>query len=209
MEHLESNGLLKGTQHGFRKGRSCLTNLLSILDRITEELDNSGSVDVIYLDFAKAFDKVPHQRRSRKLDVYGVSGGLLSWIRGWLLNRWQRLGVRGRWSRWRWVMSGIPQGSVLGPVLFLMFIDNLEESLMSDVLKFADDTKIFRRVDSEVDREVLQRDLDRLVQWFEVWQMTFNVDKCKVMHLGRGNFGGNYVMNGGVWEWWVRKKILE
>ena len=148
-------------------------------------------MDVIYLDFAKAFDKVPHQR------LYGVLGDLLSWIRGWLLNRWQRVGVRGRWSRWRRVMTGIPQGSVLGPVLFMVFIDNLEEGLRSDVLKFADDTKIFRRVDSEVDREVLQRDLDRLVQWSEVWQMRFNVDKCKVMHLMRGNFGGNYVMNGG------------
>ena len=87
-------------------------------------------------------------------------------------------------------MSGIPQGSVLGPVLFLVFIDDLEEGLMSDVLKFADDTKIFRRVDSDEDREALQRDLDGLAKWSEVWQMSFNVDKCKVMHLGRGNPGG-------------------
>ena len=106
-------------------------------------------------------------------------------------------GSAGRWSGWRRVLSGIPQGSVLGPVLFLVFIDDLEEGLMSEVLKFADDTKIFRRVDSEENREMLQRDLDRLVQWSEVWQMKFNVDKCKVMHLGRGNSGGNYVMNGG------------
>ena len=202
VEHLdlESNGLLRETQHGFRKGRSCLTNLLSFSDRVTEELDNGGSVDVVYLDFAKAFDKVPHQRLLRKLERYGVSERMLAWIRGWLLNRWQRVGVRGRWSGWRRVLSGIPQESVLGPVLFLLFIDDLEEGLMSGVLKFADDTKIFRRVDSEEDRELLQRDLDRLVQslqWSEVWQMKFNVDKCKVMHLGRGNSGKNYVMNGG------------
>ena len=88
---------------------------------------------------------------------------------------------------------------VLGPVLFLVFIDNLEEGLMSEVLKFADYTKIFGRVDSERDREVLQRDLDRLVQWSERWQMKFNVDKCKVMHLGRGNSGGDYVMKGECW----------
>ena len=171
VEHLESNGLLRGTQHGFRKGRSCLTNLLFFLDRVTEKLDNGGSVDVVYLDFAKAFDKVPHQRLLRKLERYGVSGRMLAWIRGWLLNRWQRVGVRGRWSGWRRVLSGIPQGSVLGPVLFLVFIDDLEEGLMSRVLKFADDTKIFRRMDSEEDRELLQRDLDRLVQWSEVRQM--------------------------------------
>ena len=141
-----------------------LTNLLSFLDRITEELDNGGSVDVVYLDFAKAFDKVPHQRLLRQLERYGVSERMLAWIRGWLLNRWQRVGFRGRWSEWRRVLSGIPQGSVLGPVLFLVFIDDLEEGLMSEVMKFADNTKIFRRVDYEVDREMLQRDLDRLVQ---------------------------------------------
>ena len=153
---------------------------------------------MIYLDFAKAFNKVPHQRLLGKLERYGVSGRVLAWIRGWLLNRWQRVRVRGRWSGWRRVMSGIPQGSVLGPVLFLVFIDDLEEGLLCEVLKFADDTKIFRRVDSEEDREVLQRDLDRLVQWSEVWQMRFNVDKCKVMHLGRGNLRGEYAMNGGI-----------
>ena len=196
MGHLEGNGLQKGTQHGFRKGQSCLTNLLSFLERVTEELDDGGSVDVIYLDFSKAFDKVPHQRLLRKQERYGVSGRLLARIRGWLLNRWQRVGVQGHWSGWRRVMSGIPQGSVLGPVLFLIFIDDLEEGLLNEVLKFADDTKIFRRVDSEKDRGVLQRDLDRLVQWSEVWQMRFNVDKCKVMHLGRGNLGGDYAMNG-------------
>ena len=97
------------------------------------------------------------------------------------------------------MLSGIPQGSVLGPVLFLVFIDDLEEGVMSGVLKFADDTKILRRVDSDEDREALQRDLDRLVRWSEVWQMKFNVDKCKMMHIGRGNLGGRYVMNGGHW----------
>ena len=88
VEHLEGNGLLKGTQHDFRKGRSCFTNLLSFLERVTEELDDRGNVDVIYLDFAKAFDKVPHQRLLRNLERHGVSGRLLAWIRGWLMNRW-------------------------------------------------------------------------------------------------------------------------
>ena len=121
--------------------------------------------------------------------------------KGVVVKRRQRVGVRGHWSGWRRVMSGIPKGSVLDPVLFLVFIDDLDEGLLSDELKFADNTKIFRRIDSENDREVLQRDLDRLVLWSEVWQMRFmrfNVDKCKMMHLGRGNCGGSYVMNRGI-----------
>ena len=95
VEHLESKGLLRETQHGFRRGRTCLTNLLTFLDKVTEELDKGGSVDVIYLDFAKAFDKVPHHRLFRKQEDYGVGGRLLAWVKGWLLNRWQRVGVGG------------------------------------------------------------------------------------------------------------------
>ena len=88
-------------------------------------------------------------------------------------------------------------GIGVGACVILVFIDDLEEGLICDVLKFADDTKIFRRVDSDEDRDVLQQDLDRFLDWTKAWQMRFNVNKCKVMHLGRGNPGGNYVMNGG------------
>ena len=193
--HLERNDLLNITQHGFRKGRSCLTNLLTFLEKVTEGLDREENVDVIFLDFAKAFDKVPHERLLRKVRGMGIDGELLRWIEVWLKDRFQRVGVKGSWSEWRRVWSGVPQGSVLGPVLFLIFIDDLDEDLACSVLKFADDTKVFGVVNGIEDRNRLQADLRRLVEWSDKWQMKFNVGKCKVMHLGSGNLEWNYVMN--------------
>ena len=196
VDHLERNGLLNISQHGFRKGRSCLTNLLSFLEEVTEKLDARNSIDVVYLDFAKAFDKVPHRRLINKVRSFGIGGELLRWIECWLTDRLQRVGCEGAWSDWRRVLSGIPQGSVLGPILFLMFIDDLDEGLTSRILKFADDTKIFRVVNGPEDRNALQEDLGRLSEWSEIWQMKFNVDKCKVMHLGPKNMHWNYSMGG-------------
>ena len=149
-----------------------------------------------YLDFAKAFDKVPHKRLLNKVRGFGIGGELLRWIENWLTDRFQRVGCEGAWSGWRRVLSGIPHGSVLGPILFLMFIDDLDEGLTSRILKFADDSKIFRVVNGPEDRNALQEDLRRLSDWSETWQMKFNVDKCKVMHLGPRNMHWNYSMGG-------------
>ena len=195
VDHLERKGLLNISQHGFRKGRSCLTNLLSFLEEVTEKLDERNSIDVVYLDFAKAFDKVPHKRLLNKVRGFGI-GELLRWIENWLAARFQRVRCEGAWSGWRRVLSGIPQGSVLGPILFLMFIDDLDEGLTSRILKFADDSEIFWVVNGPEDRNALQEDLRRLSDWSETWQMKFNVDKCKVMHLGPRNMHWNYSMGG-------------
>lgn len=196
VQHLESNGLITGAQHGFRKGGSCLSNLLQFLDHVTRSIDEDECVDVIYLDFSKAFDKVPHGRLMEKLDKHGITGKVWDWIKEWLRDRSQRVFVNGHHSGWRSVTSGVPQGSVLGPILFLIFINDLEWDIRNLVFKFADDTKLLGKVDSSEDRDLLQNDLDRLMQWSDRWQMPFNTSKCKIMHLGRSNKKFQYSMGG-------------
>ena len=157
---LTRHNLINQTQHGFLKGRSCLTNLLDFMEHITKWADDGSPVDVIYLDFQKAFDKVPHQRLLIKLKSHGMGESVVNWVRDWLSGRKQRVVVEGEESSWRPVISGVPQGSVLGPILFLIYINDLENEIGSNILKFADDTKMFRRVESQEDRHQLQSDLN-------------------------------------------------
>ena len=192
---MNENRLIRDTQHGFRSGRSCLTNLLDILEYITKELDDGNSIDVIYLDFSKAFDKVPHRRLVYKLRLHGIGGRLVDWISEWLSDRKQRVVLNGAMSEWKEVVSGVPQGSVLGPLLFLVYINDLDIGISSKVSKFADDTKIACAVQGEKDNYRI-RDLDRLIAWADRWQMEFNSDKCQVMHLGKDNTNFNYEMEG-------------
>ena len=208
VDHLEKSELIRDSQHGFRRGRSCLSNLLVFLDKVTRAVDEGNCVDVIFLDFAKAFDKVPHQRLLVKLRRHGIKGRLLNWISEWLGGRRQRVGIRGSYSDWRWVLSGVPQGSVLGPVLFLIFINDLDEGLMSNILKFADDTKIVGTVTTEGDRQIIQNDLTTLVSWANTWQMEFNETKCKVMHIGRETVRGSYQMSQHILESSTEEKDL-
>ena len=145
MDLLIKHTLIK-SQHGFLKSKSCLTNLLCFFEEITKWVDEGSPVDIIYLDFQKAFDKVPHQRLILKLKSHGIGISIINWIEQWLTDRRQRVVLDGEVSNCKPVLSGVPQGSVLGPILFLLYINDLEEGVTSKILKFADDTKLFRKL---------------------------------------------------------------
>jgi len=163
--HLDFHALNRSTQHRFRKGGSCLSNLLEFLDNVTNSLESHDSVDVIYLDFAKAFDKVPHLRLLEKIDKHGIEGKVRRWLQEWLSGRKQQVCLNGHASSWAAVTIGVPQGSVLGPILFLIYINDLDSHIVSSILKFADDTKLSRTVNNDSDRAVLQSDLHKLLEW--------------------------------------------
>ena len=183
MSHMTRNRLFANAQYGFIPRRSTVMQLLRVLDDWTQTLDEGGSVNVIYMDFQKAFDTVPHRRLLYKLSRYGITGNLLQWIKAFLTGRKQRAAVNGSLSEWINVLSGIPQGSVLGPILFVLFINDLPDIVRSSVFLFADDTKIYRRISSMEDREVLQSDLTKLQDWSNRWILKFHPDKCKSMSI--------------------------
>ena len=198
MNHLLDNNLIKDSQHGFMPGRSCTTNLVVFLDKVTEIVDRGKPADIFYLDFAKAFDKVPRERLLQKMETKGISGKVLKWVGNWLSGRTQAVKVGCSKSGNCEVKSGVPQGSVLGPPLFTIFIDDLDEyaTLIDLLSKFADDTKGVQEINSEEDRDKLQRTLTNLEKWTKDWGMQFNVEKCKIMHVGKNNPQYEYEMSG-------------
>ena len=138
--HLESNKLLSDNQHGFTKNRSCLTNLLETQEEITSCLDNGEGVDVVFLDDRKAFDSVPHHRLIHKLSRYGFGESFTRWITNFLCNCAQTVSIRGKFSQPAEVLNGVPQGSVLGPLLFILYVNEIPELVHGNAKLFADDT---------------------------------------------------------------------
>ena len=172
-----------------------MTNLLDFFYEVFNSYDETKAVDIIYLDFQKAFDTVPHKRLISKVKAHGIAGNTLKWLGDWLSDRKQRVVINGKESDWHNVNSGVPQGSVLGPVLFIIYINDIDEGIRCKISKFADDTKITSKVISESQWQELQCDLNKLTTWVENWQMKFNIEKCKVLHIGSNNVQANYTMN--------------
>lgn len=189
--HFSDCNLYAKCQHGFRKKRSCVTQLLEVIEDISKLLDDGFDIDVLYLDFKKAFDTVPHERLIVKLLAYGISGSVLNWIKGFLSDRFQTVRVGDEKSEIARVLSGIPQGSILGPVLFTIFINDLPISINSTCKIFADDTKLYNIASSSA---LLQDDIYKLQEWSNIWNLYFNVSKCGVLHFGKNNQGNKYYM---------------
>ena len=180
--HLETNNILTNKQHGFRKGRSCLTHLLKHIDDIIQSMLEGSDHDVNYLDFAKAFDKVDHEILVHKLKQCGVRGRLLSWIKQFLTNRNQYVTINGVHSSLSLVLSGVPQGSVLGPILFLIYINDLQGCLKGSTAgSFADDTRLSKQISCCDDVSVLQQDLNNVVKWAAENNMVLHEDKFEFL----------------------------
>ena len=185
MAHLDANNILTDSQHGFRSKRSCETQLLTFVDELLQSLTARGQIDLAILDFSKAFDVVPHARLLYKLEFYGIKGATLRWISSFLHERTQRVVVDDQTSDEAPVTSGVPQGSVLGPILFLVYINDMPEYIKSSCRLFADDSIIYRVIQGLRDCATLQDDLDRLHQWELDWGMSFNLSKCNIMNVSK------------------------
>ena len=185
MSHFSENKILTPVQHGFRSKHSCESQLLITTDEFIRNFESKTQTDVVVLDFSKAFDVVPHQRLLHKLDHYGIRGTTLNWIKIFLTNRTQKVVVDGSSSESARVRSGVPQGTVLGPLLFLTYINDLPSTVSSQVRLFADDCLLYRPIKCRADQEQLQRDLSALQDWADRWGMCFNPSKCSVLRVSR------------------------
>ena len=196
-DHIVRNKLLSINQFGFCKGRSCSTQLLVTIHEWMLSLDEKIPIDAVYLDFSKAFDTVPHKRLIHKLNSYGIQNNLLSWINSFLSDRTQYVKINDSKSKKTKVISGVPQGSVLGPILFIYYINDMPKCTDCNLKMFADDSKASNTIQNFKDSLSLQSSIYDLNQWSDKWQQKFNSTKCKIMHIGKNNPHYQYFIKDG------------
>ena len=185
VKFMNENNLFNDNQHGFRSGRSCLSQLLEHFDQILDLLESGGNVDVIYLDFSKAFDKLDFKIVLRKIKAMGIDGRVFDWIKSFLTERTQQVSVNGILSDPAAVISGVPQGSVLGPLLFLILIADIDAEVIHAIIKsFADDTRAMKGINTKEDVATLQRELEKIYKWSDDNNMGLNDKKFEGMRLG-------------------------
>jgi hypothetical protein len=195
-QYFESQGLLSAAQHGFRRNKSTISNLLLARENWALALDHGVRLDVIYVDFCKAFDKVPHDYLLHKLKAYGIQGRIWNWIADFLDNRHLRVKVNGVLSSPVAATSGVPQGSVLGPELFKIYVSDLPEGIQANSLMYADDMKVWAEVTSVDQANNLQQSLDALHEWSIRWKMPVNPSKCSVLPIGSTTLSHSYTLGG-------------
>ena len=183
LKHLEKNKILTSLNHGFRSGYSCETQLITTIHDILTSKEKGHQIDIAILDFSKAFDTVPHTKLLKKVESYGINGPILNWLEMFLTKRHMKVVVDGVSSEPVSVDSGVPQGTVLGPLLFLCHINDLPEAVKSQVRLFADDCLLYRSVKNQSDYITLQNDLQKLEEWGNTWGMRFNASKCYIMSI--------------------------
>ena len=185
MTHLDAHNVLVDHQHGSRNNRSRETQLINTTENLARSINHRNQTDLLILDFSKVFDTVSHRRLLLKLEYYGIRGHHLNWMQSWLLNRIQLVVLEGEHSEKSNVKSGVPQATVLGPLCFLLYINDMGNNISSNLKLLDDDTLLYGLVHNASNALHLQRDLDNLVTWAQEWQMNFHHSKCYVLWIYR------------------------